>query len=78
MTPQEHQLIVGMFAKHLQMIKALTEAMKSHNLLERGDFQAFMSATVTFAGTSDDLIDATDRQYREIATALKIDLPKLV
>ena len=70
--------MVGMFAKHLQMIRALTEALKSHNILERGDFKAFMSATVTFAGTSDNLIDETGAEYREIATALKIDLPKLI
>lgn len=57
MTLQEHELMIGMFAKHLQLIKALAEALKSHGILERGDFAAFVSATTTFAGTADGLID---------------------
>ena len=75
MTFQEHQLIVGMFARQLHIIKALTESLKSYGVLEEGDLKAFMAASVTFAGTADDLIDAAERMYREIATPLGIHLP---
>ena len=78
MTVQEHQLMIAMFGRQLQLIKALREALKSHGILERGDFAAFISATTTFAGTADGLIDETEKVYRETATQLGIDLPKLV
>jgi hypothetical protein len=43
MTHQEHQLMVGLVAKQLQLIKALAALLKSREILDDGDLAAFMA-----------------------------------
>lgn len=78
MTHQEHQLVVAMFARQLHVTKAILEILKSNGLLDSGDLKAFMTASVTFAGSADNLIDGVEKMYRELATQLGVQLPSKI
>lgn len=75
MTHKEHQLIVGILAKQLQLIKALTEALKSADILKRGDFAAFVALATSGVGTSDDLINQAEKMYLDLAIPIGVEVP---
>ena len=54
MTSEEHQLILEMFKQERLLYAGLVEVLKSRDLLERGDLQAF-----------DDLVSASSRELLE-------------
>jgi hypothetical protein len=73
MTTQEHKLIIGLFAKQMQLITILLQILKSRDLVEKDDAQAF-----EFAVTEDDVSNAALLQrakasYLQLAKSLGIE-----
>jgi hypothetical protein len=73
MTPDEHKLIITMFAKQYQQIMVIIEILKSRGLLEGDDPMAF--ATVVHSDTDSNALvfQQAAALYLEAATHLAID-----
>jgi len=75
MTPTEHTLIVHMFARQTLVINALVEILKSRDILQDDDVNAFEALA---RQTDQDMDHAVVSQYSRYAKELGLegDLPK--
>lgn len=63
MTPEEHLLVITVFAKQLQLIRTLFEILRSHEIVEAGDFDAFFSLITQHEQASGPLFDTAFAFY---------------
>jgi hypothetical protein len=74
MTPQEHALMLLMFTRQAMVLKLLTDILKSRDILDDSDIEAFGSF-VSAGQTSDPKIGKTiAKTYQAAATALGLDV----
>jgi hypothetical protein len=76
MTKEEHQLIIGLFAKQLQLYKTLMTILESRGIVESDDLQAYHVFTASSGKTTDELINHAKLIYRTIAVPLGLDVPE--
>jgi len=70
MTPEEHRLVIWVLARQLQLGKLFIDILKSRNVLEESDVEAFAS-TVFWDETSNHALYADAKQeYLKIAKEL--------
>lgn len=67
MKPEEHLLTISVFAKQLQMFRALFEMLRSAGLADPGDFDAFVELVRRHENASDALFDSAFEFYLEAA-----------
>jgi hypothetical protein len=73
MTAEEHRLMISMLAVQMQLIKALTEALRSKEVLDRGDFLAFQTLIQSNDEVSQAILQDAYRVYLAHAKGLGID-----
>jgi hypothetical protein len=73
MTPDEHKLIITMFAKQYQQLKVVIEILKSRGLLEGDDAMAFATVVHSDADSNALVFQQAAALYLEAATHLGID-----
>lgn len=73
MTPDEHKLMILVFARQLQMGKTFIEILKSRGVLEQGDSEAFASIVYRDASSNTDLALDAAKQYLHFAKMLGVD-----
>jgi hypothetical protein len=73
MTTQEHKLILGLFAKQTQLIMVLVHILKSHDLVQADDAQAFEFAVTEDAASNAALLAKVKKSYLEFAKSLGVE-----
>lgn len=78
MTSKEHTLMVHMFARQAMLISSLIEILKSRNVLEPDDFEAFEALVRQMENENQEILYATINQYTIFAQGLGLgdDLPR--
>lgn len=71
MTSEEHLLMIYMLARQYRAIKTLLEILRSRDIIERDDFEAFAQALVS-GEVSAALLDEVRGHYLEVAKKLGI------
>ena len=72
MTPEEHKLIVWMFAKQAQQFKVLVDLLKSKGIAEGDDLQAFDFAARKDFETSAALVQEVASRYASFCQTLGV------
>ncbi len=67
MTPEEHLLFIAVFAKQLQMFRAVFEMFRSAGLADSGDFGAFVELVRRHEKASDVLFQSAFECYLDTA-----------
>ena len=70
MTPEEHGLILAVFARQLQLIKGLAALLESKGILEKGDISAFFSWAQTDERVANDMVQIAREDYYRFAESL--------
>jgi hypothetical protein len=72
MTPQEHGLVMGLYAKQLQLIKALTTILESRAVLEKDDMKAFHALMESDVPAAKEIVAQAYETYQSLARAFHI------
>ncbi len=75
MSQKEHVLMIAMFAREARLHKIIFEILRTRGILETSDAQAFEALVVADPKGISDLIDATEKVYRNTAIALGVTVP---
>lgn len=73
MSPNEHKLMVYMFAREAMLIQALFEVLRSRDLLEQGDVEAFESLVHSYEKIDNDMWASVAEQYQTFAKVLGLE-----
>jgi hypothetical protein len=73
MTTQEHKLILGLFAKQTQLITILLQILKSRDLVQHDDAQAFEFAVTEDAASNAALFARAKKSYLGLAKSLGVE-----
>jgi hypothetical protein len=76
MTSKEHLLMITVVAKQLQIIRTLTEILRSRGILEEDDMPAFGDLIRSDREMSTILLNDASTLYLSVAKGLGIDIAK--
>jgi hypothetical protein len=74
MTPEEHLLLITMFAKQARQIKVLSEVLKSRGILQGDDLEAFTASVKWDAPSLANLLAETMQEYEATCKAMNVPL----
>jgi hypothetical protein len=74
MTPQEHKLMMTMFARQSQMLEILVTVMKREGILERDDIAAFTNIVTSDASLHDEILQSVADDYGKAAKYFGVNL----
>lgn len=67
MKPEEHRLVIWVLARQLQQAKVFLDILKSRNVLEDGDAEAFASSVYLDEASNSALLREAKAEYLKIA-----------
>lgn len=70
MTPEEHRLVIWVLARQLQQAKVFLDVLKSRNVLEEGDAEAFATSVYLDETSNSALYREAKSEYLKIAKAM--------
>jgi hypothetical protein len=73
MSPNEHRLMVFMFARQIILIQSFIEILRSRDILQEGDIEAFEALVRSQEASDHDVRVSVASQYQEIARQLGIE-----
>ncbi len=73
MTPEEHQLLIVMFARLNMHLGALIKVLQTHSICSDDDFKAY--SEYQHEMVSPVVMQKTAALYREVAKTLGLDVP---
>jgi hypothetical protein len=74
MTPQEHKLMMTMFARQSQMLEILVTVMKREGILERDDVAAFTNVVASDVTLNNEILQSVADEYKKAAIVLGVNL----
>jgi hypothetical protein len=74
MTTQEHNLVVHMFAKQIQMLLAFLEALKAKGIMTEEEFREYQVLLLSQPGQPQNAMTQTRRQYESYAKMLGVQI----
>jgi hypothetical protein len=74
MTPQEHKLMMTMFARQSQMLEILVTVMKREGILERDDIAAFTNVVTSDVSLNDEILQSVADEYKKAAKFFRVNL----
>jgi hypothetical protein len=72
MTPQEHKLMMTMFARQSQMLEILTTVLKREEILKGDDIRAFSEVVILNDDLSKEIALSVAEEYRRAAKAFGV------
>lgn len=72
MTPAEHRLVIWVLARQFQQTKTFLDILKSRNVLEDGDAEAFAASVYLDEASNSALLREAKAEYLRIAKDLEV------
>lgn len=72
MTPSEHFLMLAMFSRQAQAIKALLEILESRDIISGDDARAFQATVMMNPAMTGAIVDETALTYKKVAKTLNL------
>jgi hypothetical protein len=73
MSPNEHKLMVYMFVRETMLLKAFVEILRSRNILQDGDVEAFEELVRSQEFSNREIFASVAEQYRAFARELGLE-----